>query len=79
MVAWRQEVAGREERVGGTQRDSRKRLGGDGHGHYLFFLAVLGLRRCERPFCSYGEQGLLCFAVCELLILVASLVDVHGF
>ena len=61
MVAWRQEVGGREERVGGTQRDSRKRLGVDGHGHYLIFLAVLGLRRCEWPFSSYGEQGLLCF------------------
>ena len=63
MVAWRQEVGGREERVEGTQRDSRKLVGGDGNGHYLF-LAVLGLRCCEWPFSSYGEQGLLCFLQC---------------
>ena len=51
---------------------------------YLFIyfiylvLAALGLRCCMRAFCSCGEQWLLFVAVCGLLIVVASLVAVHG-
>ena len=44
---------------------------------YLF-LAALGLRCCSRAFSSYGERGLLFFAVHGLLIAVASLVAEHG-
>ena len=47
---------------------------------YLFiflFLAVLGLRCCERAFSSCGEPGLLFVVVCGLLIAVASLVEEH--
>ena len=40
---------------------------------YLFlFLAALGLRFCAWAFSSCGEQGLLFFVVCGLLIAVAS-------
>ena len=41
-------------------------------------MAVLGLSCCARAFSSCGEQGLLFFAVCKLLIAVASLVGEHG-
>ena len=44
----------------------------------FFFLAVLGLRCCERAFSSCGERGLLFVAVRRLLIVVASLVAEHG-
>ena len=44
---------------------------------YLF-LAALGLRCCTWAFSSYGERGLLFFAVRGLLIAVASLVVEHG-
>ena len=44
---------------------------------YLF-LAALGLRCCAQAFSSCSEQGLLFFAVCVLLIAVASLVVEHG-
>ena len=43
---------------------------------YLF-LAVLGLGCCVRASSSCGEQGLPFFAVCGLLIEVASLVAEH--
>ena len=43
------------------------------------FLAVLGLLCCARAFFSCGEQGLLFVAVRGLLIVVASLVEDHGF
>ena len=41
-------------------------------------MAALGLSCCTRAFSSCGEQGLLFFVVCELLIAVASLVAEHG-
>ena len=44
---------------------------------YLF-LATLGLRCCTWAFTSRSERGLLFVAVCELLIVVASLVVEHG-
>ena len=44
---------------------------------YLF-MAVLGLHCCVWAFSSCSEQGLLFFAVCGLLIAVASLVAEHG-
>ena len=54
-------------------------------GHFLFtfffliylFLAALGLSCCTLAFSSCGEQGLLFVAVCELLLVVASLVVEH--
>ena len=56
---------------------------------FLFFLLIinlfiylcltaLGLHCCARAFSSCGERGLLFFAVCGLLIAVASLVVEHG-
>ena len=45
---------------------------------YLFIFTVLCLRCCVQDFSSCGEQGLLFVAVCELLIVVASLVVKHG-
>ena len=44
---------------------------------YLF-LVLLGLCCCVWAFSSCGEWGLLFFAVCGLLIAVASLVAEHG-
>ena len=41
-------------------------------------MAVLGLRCCERPFSSCGEQGLLFIMVRRLLTAVAFLVAEHG-
>ena len=43
----------------------------------FFFLAVLCLRCCTWAFSSCGKQRLLFMAVCELLIVVASLVEEH--
>ena len=40
---------------------------------FIYLLAALGLRCCERAFCSCGERGLLFVAVCGFLIIVASL------
>ena len=49
---------------------------------YLFnlflFLAMLGLRCCVWTFSSFGERGLLFFAVHRLLIAVVSLAEEHG-
>ena len=42
------------------------------------FMAVLGLHCCAQAFSSCGERGLLFVAVCELLIVVASLAVEHG-
>ena len=42
----------------------------------LFFF--FGLHCCVQAFSSYGERGLLFVVVCELLIVVASLVAEHG-
>ena len=39
----------------------------------FIYLAALGLPCCARAFSSCGERGLLLFAVCCLLIAVASL------
>ena len=44
---------------------------------YLFILAVLGLRFCERAFSSCGEPGPLFIAVRRPLTIVASLVAEH--
>ena len=47
---------------------------------YLFiylFMAVLGLRFCERAFSSCGERGPLFIAVRGPLTIAASLVDEH--
>ena len=44
---------------------------------YLF-LAASGLRCCARAFSSFGEQGLLFFAVRGLLTAVASFAEEHG-
>ena len=44
---------------------------------YLF-LAVLCVHCCMWAFPSCSEQGLLCFLVCGLLIVVASLVRVQA-
>ena len=41
----------------------------------LFFF---GLHCCVQAFSSYGERALLFVVVCELLIVVASLVAEHG-
>ena len=45
---------------------------------YLFILAVLGLRFCERAFSSCGQRGPLFIAVCGPLTIAASLVAEHG-
>ena len=65
--------------MGGTQRDSRKRLGGDGHGHYLIFWLCWVSTAASGLFLVMASRGCCVFAVRELLILVASLVDVHRF
>ena len=44
---------------------------------YLF-MAALDLRCWARAFSSCSEQGLLFVVVCELLIVVSSLVAEHG-
>ena len=44
----------------------------------FLFLAVLGLRCCERAFSGWGEQGLLFVVMHGLLTVVASLVAEHG-
>ena len=44
---------------------------------YLF-MAALGVHCCARAISSRSERGLLCVAVCGLLIAVASLVAEHG-
>ena len=44
---------------------------------YLLFMAVLGLRFCERAFSSCGKWGPLFIAVCGPLIIAASLVAEH--
>ena len=41
-------------------------------------MAALGLRCCVQAFSSCGEWGLLFIVVCDLLIVVASLVAEHG-
>ena len=48
------------------------------HITFFLFLAELGLHFCARAFSSCREWGLLFFAVCGLLIAVASLVAEHG-
>ena len=42
------------------------------------FLAALRLHCCAQAFSSCGERGLLSFAVCGLLLAVASLVAEQG-
>ena len=44
---------------------------------YLLFLVVLGLCCCTQALSSCHNWGLLCVAVCRLLIAVASLVAEH--
>ena len=44
---------------------------------FFSFLAALGVRCCTWAFSSCSEQGLLFFAVCGLLIAVASLAVEH--
>ena len=45
---------------------------------FIYFLAVLGLHCCARPFSSCGELGRLFVVVRRLLVVVASLVAEHG-
>ena len=45
---------------------------------YFYFLAALGLHCCAWALSSCGKQGLLFFAVCGLLVVVASLVAEYG-